>query len=130
MAQPVGIVLVSHSAALADGLRQLVGQVAGDDVPVSVAAGTVDGRLGTSDELIRSAIGSADRGGGVVLLADLGSAVLTARTVLDDLERDDVVLVDAPFVEGAVAATVLAGTGASLAEVVAAAREARDAHKL
>jgi phosphoenolpyruvate---glycerone phosphotransferase subunit DhaM len=130
MAQPVGIVLVSHSAALADGLRQLVGQVAGDDVPVSVAAGTVDGRLGTSDELIRAAIGDADRGGGVVLLADLGSAVLTARTVLDDLERADVVLVDAPFVEGAVAATVLAGTGASLAEVVAAAREARDAHKL
>jgi phosphoenolpyruvate---glycerone phosphotransferase subunit DhaM len=130
MAQPVGIVLVSHSAALADGLRQLVGQVAGEEVPVSVAAGTVDGRLGTSDESIRAAIGAADRGGGVVLLADLGSAVLTARTVLEDLERADVVLVDAPFVEGAVAATVLAGTGASLSEVVAAAREARHANKL
>jgi PTS hybrid protein len=129
MAQPVGIVLVSHSAALADGLRELLGQVAGDEAAVAVAAGTADGRLGTSDELIRAAIADADRGGGVVLLADLGSAVLTARTVLADLERADVLLVDAPFVEGAVAATVLAGTGATLVEVADAAREARHVAK-
>lgn len=128
-AQPAGIVLVSHSATLAAGVRELVAEVAGADVVVAVAGGTGDGRLGTSDELIRAAITAADRGGGVVVLADLGSAVLTARTVLDDLERADVVLVDAPFVEGAVAATVLAGTGAPLAEVVAAAQEARHVAK-
>jgi dihydroxyacetone kinase DhaKLM complex PTS-EIIA-like component DhaM len=63
------------------------------------------------------------------VLADLGSAVLTARTVLDDHPRDDVVLIDAPLVEGAVAAAVLASTGASLADVSEAAAEAREAPK-
>ena len=129
MAQPVGIVLVSHSATLADGVRELVAQVAGVDVRVEVAGGTVGGALGTSEELIHAAIGRADQGGGVVLLTDLGSAVLTTQVVLLDLDRADLVLVDAPFVEGAVAATVLAGVGANLAEVAAAAREARDVAK-
>ncbi len=125
----VGIVLVSHSATLADGVRELLAQVAGEDVAVAVAGGTDDGALGTSDELIRAAIEAADQGCGVVVLPDLGSAVLAARVALADLEREDFVLVDAPFVEGAVAATVLAGTGAELSEVIAAAQEARHVAK-
>ena len=67
------------------------------------------------------------------MLTDLGSAVLTARAVLADRPAgagSDVVLVDAPFVEGAVAAAVIAATGADLATVRAAAEEARDARKL
>jgi phosphoenolpyruvate---glycerone phosphotransferase subunit DhaM len=126
----VGIVLVSHSEQLASGLREVVLQVGTDAVPVEVAGGTDDGRIGTSYDRIATAIDRADRGAGVVVLTDLGSAVLTARTVLADRPDARAVLVDAPFVEGAVAAAVIAGTGADLDTVTAAATEARDARKL
>lgn len=129
MTEAVGIVLVSHSPQLAAGLRELTEQLGGGSVPVVVAAGTEDGEIGTSYELIAAAVTAADRGAGVLVLPDLGSSVLTARAVLEDLGRDEVVLVDAPFVEGAVSAVVTASTGAGLAEVLAAAREARDARK-
>ncbi|MFI1988444.1 dihydroxyacetone kinase phosphoryl donor subunit DhaM [Actinoplanes sp. NPDC020271] len=122
----VGIVLVSHSEQLASGLRDLVSQVA-PAVPIVAAGGTDDGGLGTSYDRISAALASADNGAGVVVLADLGSAVLTARAVLDDAPGP--VLVDAPFVEGAVAAAVTASTGAGLDDVVAAAGEARDVPK-
>ena len=133
MVDLVGVVLVSHSDELARGLRAVLSQVSTEDVPIEVAGGTDDGRIGTSYERIAAAIERADRGAGVVILTDLGSAVLTARTVLADRKAGDgpePVLVDAPFVEGAVAAAVLAGTGADLTEVAAAAVEARDARKL
>jgi phosphoenolpyruvate---glycerone phosphotransferase subunit DhaM len=130
MADFVGIVLVSHSDQLACGLREVVRQVGTDAVPVEVAGGTDDGRIGTSYDRIAAAIERADRGAGVVVLTDLGSAVLTARTVLADRPAARAVLVDAPFVEGAVAAAVIAGTGADLDTVAAAATEARDARKL
>ena len=125
----VGIVLVSHSATLAAGLAELLGQLGGGDVPVELAAGTQDGRLGTSPDLVTAAIGRAERGDGVVLLADLGSAVLSVKVVLEDADPERTVLVDAPFVEGAVSAAVTASAGADLAAVVAAAREARDIPK-
>ncbi|MCX4688161.1 dihydroxyacetone kinase phosphoryl donor subunit DhaM [Kitasatospora purpeofusca] len=130
MSGHVGIVLVSHSAALAGGLRELLGELASAEVRVVVAAGTEDGGLGTSYELIARAVVAADSGAGAVVLPDLGSSVLTAQTVLEDEPRPGVVLVDAPFVEGAVAAAVTASTGAALAEVVAAAEEARGFRKL
>lgn len=118
----VGLVLVSHSAALAAGVAELVGQLAGS-VAVVPAGGTADGGLGTSPELIAGAVAGADDGSGVVVLADIGSAVLSAKLVLEDAE-DNVRLADAPFVEGAVAAGVTASTGADLAAVLAAAEEA------
>ena len=121
----MGIVLVSHSAELAAGLRTLLDQLGGGLVPVAVAGGTEDGGLGTSYDLVVAAVAAADRGAGVLILPDLGSSVLTARTVLEDVGREDVVLVDAPFVEGAVAAAVTASTGADLAAVADSAREAR-----
>jgi dihydroxyacetone kinase phosphotransfer subunit len=130
--EPVGIVLVSHSEALVRGLRELLQQVGGAEVSVAVAGGTDDGRVGTSYSRIADAITSVDKGSGVVVLADLGSAVLTARTVLADrvAREPGIVLVDAPFVEGAVAAAVIAATGADLTTVRRAAEEARDARKL
>lgn len=126
----VGIVLVSHSDKLAQGLRDLILQLAPGGLPVAAAGGMEDGGLGTSDEKIRAAITEVDQGAGVVVLADLGSAVLTTVALLDDLGREDVVLVDTPFVEGAVSAGVIASTGADLGTVVAAAEEARTATKL
>jgi PTS hybrid protein len=130
MSASVGIVLVSHSAELASGLRLLVEQIGSDSVPLATAGGTEDGRIGTSYDLVLDAIRSVDRGGGVVVLPDLGSSVLTARTVLEDHPSPDVLIVDAPFVEGAVAAVVTAASGADLKTVADAAKEARHVHKL
>jgi PTS hybrid protein len=129
----VGLVLVSHSARLATGLRELLEPLGGGLVPIATAGGsedgTAEGGLGTSYERIEAAVAAADAGAGVLLLPDLGSSVLTARLVLADLGRNDALLVDAPFVEGGVAAVVAASTGASLADVAAAAREARTVPK-
>ena len=129
----VGIVLISHSSRLADGAAELVSQVAGSSL-VMAAGGTDDGRLGTSTERITAAIAAADTGDGVLLLPDMGSSVLSALAVLADLgpEPDglQVRLVDAPFIEGAVAAAVAASVGLDLSAVATAAEEARDARKL
>jgi phosphoenolpyruvate---glycerone phosphotransferase subunit DhaM len=130
MTRSVGIVLVSHSAELAAGLRELLLQVGGQSLTIEAAGGTDDGGIGTSYDLVLAAIEKADGGAGVLVLPDLGSSVLTARAVLDDNPRDGVVIVDAPFVEGAMAAAVIATTGADLAAAVAAAEEARDVRKL
>ncbi|TML33616.1 MAG: phosphoenolpyruvate--protein phosphotransferase [Actinobacteria bacterium] len=127
----VGIVLISHSSSLAAGAAELVGQIAGG-ARVVPAGGTEDGQLGTSSRLIGEAIAKADQGAGVLLIPDLGSAVLTARSVLAELDADGpaVALADAPFIEGAVAAGVAASIGLDLAAVARAAEEARDARKL
>ncbi|MEU5384112.1 dihydroxyacetone kinase phosphoryl donor subunit DhaM [Kitasatospora cineracea] len=128
MRAPVGLVLVSHSPHLARGVQELLAELA-DDVPVLLAAGTEDGSLGTSYDLTARAVRAADRGTGVLLLADLGSSVLTATLVLADLALPATALADAPFVEGAVAAAVTAATGAPFPEVLAAAEGARDFRK-
>jgi len=128
----VGIVLVSHSAALAEGAAELARQVAGGAVPVIPAGGTDDGGLGTSADKVAQAINQADRGAGVLIVPDLGSAVLTVRALLadpDDLPGP-VVLADAPFIEGVVAATVTAAAGVDIEAVRGAAEEAWHARKL
>lgn len=130
MDETVGIVLVSHSPELAAGLRELLTQIGSGSVPVVPAGGTDDGRLGTSYQRVADAITQADRGRGVVVLPDLGSSVLTTRAVLDDHPAPGVLLVDAPFVEGAVAAAVTAASGGDLDAVAHAAKEARDVPKL
>ncbi|WP_066361962.1 dihydroxyacetone kinase phosphoryl donor subunit DhaM [Herbidospora mongoliensis] len=124
----VGLVLISHSARLAEEAVALAVGIAGDDAPIHPAGGTDDGGLGTSIAKLETAVAAVDQGDGVVILMDLGSAVLTARTFIED--RTDVVLADAPFIEGAISALVTAGTGADLAAVVAAAEEARTIGKL
>ena len=127
----VGIVLVSHSLELARGLADLASQVAGADVKVEPAGGGPDGKLGTNGDMVREAIARADSGQGVVVLADLGSSILTVRHLLEEGRTNGSVrLVDAPFVEGAVAAAVTASAGQELDDVARAAEEARGASKL
>lgn len=127
-AGPVGVVLVSHSREAAEAVARLAVALAGGRTGDAVAAagGTGDGGLGTSSELIAEAARRVDAGSGVVVLADLGSAVLTVRAML--LEGDELPagtrLLDAPFLEGAVAATVAAAGGAAVETVVAAAEDA------
>ncbi|MFE4656424.1 PTS-dependent dihydroxyacetone kinase phosphotransferase subunit DhaM [Streptomyces hydrogenans] len=124
----VGIVLVSHSAAVAGAVADLARGLAGGGglAPVAAAGGTPDGGLGTSSELITAAARAVDEGAGVALLVDLGSAVLTVKALL--AEGDELPagarLVDAPFVEGAVAALVTASAGGDLDAVAVAASEA------
>jgi len=126
----VGIVLVSHSVRLAEGAADLAAQVGGGTVAVVAAGGTDDGGLGTSAAKVERALRDAEGGAGVVVLPDLGSAVLTVRALLEDLPDVTVALADAPFVEGAVAATVTAAAGADLMAVAKAAEEAWHARKL
>ena len=127
----VGIVLVSHSAALAEGTAELAGQIGGGTVIIATAGGTDDGRIGTSIAKVERALRLADGGVGVVILPDLGSSVLTVRALLAEEDfADPVALADAPFVEGAVAATVAAAAGGDVKAVLQAAEEARHARKL
>ncbi|MGH3415737.1 MAG: dihydroxyacetone kinase phosphoryl donor subunit DhaM [Actinocrinis sp.] len=130
--KPVGLVLVSHSALLAEGAAQLARELAGGEVPIEPAGGVPEGGLGTSIELIERAVRAADRGSGVVILADLGSAVLTVKLMLDDADDlpEPVLLADAPFVEGTVSAVVTASSGADAQSVLAAAEDARHFHKV
>jgi phosphoenolpyruvate---glycerone phosphotransferase subunit DhaM len=120
---PVGLVVVSHSRALADAAVVLArGMLPGRELAVEVAAGDVDGGLGTDATAISVAITAADSGDGVVVLMDLGSAVLSAETaleLLDDDVRERVVLSPAPLVEGLVGAAVVAATGATRERVAA-----------
>ena len=124
---PVALVLVSHSRALAEGAVELAGQMA-PGVLLLAAGGMQDGGLGTSFESVEAALLDATQDGrSAVVLTDLGSAVLTAESVLEFLDEDvaaRVRLADAPFVEGAVAAAVTAHGGADLAGVLASAEHA------
>jgi phosphoenolpyruvate---glycerone phosphotransferase subunit DhaM len=124
---PVALVLVSHSRVLAEGAVELAGQMA-PGVLLLPAGGTEDGGLGTSYDAVEAAVLQAVADGrSAVVLADLGSAVLTAESVLDLVDPDvaaRVRIADAPFVEGAVAAAVTAHGGADLDRVLAAAEHA------
>jgi multiphosphoryl transfer protein len=130
----VGLVIVSHSARLAEGVVELAREMGGADVAIEPAGGIEEpeGALGTDATRVMAAIEAAGSGDGVVVLMDLGSAVMSAEMaaeMLGDAER--VVLVGAPLVEGAVAAAAAARTGAGLDEVVAEARgalQAKTAH--
>ncbi|WP_030174601.1 PTS-dependent dihydroxyacetone kinase phosphotransferase subunit DhaM [Spirillospora albida] len=122
----VGIVVISHSRALAAGVAEVARAMGVGKAVVEPAGGGPDGGLGTSIDLVEQAIDAADGGAGVLLLADLGGSVLTARLAIED--RADAVFADAPLVEGAVAAASMAATGAGLATVKAAA-EAAASHR-
>jgi phosphoenolpyruvate---glycerone phosphotransferase subunit DhaM len=126
----VGIVLVSHSFELAHGLAALASQVAGAEVKVEAAGGGPDGTLGTTSDTVWAAIQRAECGQGVVILGDLGSSILTVRHLLEEGRGNGHIrLVDAPFVEGAIAAAVMSSAGQDLDDVARAAEEARGASK-
>ncbi|MBS3681618.1 PTS-dependent dihydroxyacetone kinase phosphotransferase subunit DhaM [Ornithinibacillus massiliensis] len=111
----VGIVLVSHSIKLVEGLRDIIRQVI-HEVPVEIAGGTEEGDIGTSVEKVLAAIEKADTGKGVVLFYDLGSAKMNAEVALE-LAESTVKIVDAPLVEGAYVAAVESNMAKSLEEV-------------
>lgn len=130
----VGVVLVSHSKAVAESVAALAGALLGsvDPAPLAVAGGTPDGGIGTSAELITAAALSVDEGQGVAVLCDMGSAVLTVKSLLGEEPSqlpDGARIVDAPFLEGAVAIMLTSAIGGDLDAVLAAAEDARGYRK-
>ncbi len=127
----VGLVLVSHSRALAEAAATLAREFTPADPPrIAIAAGRADGGTGTNATRVAAAISEASEGVGVVVLTDLGSAVLSADMALEFIaHRIDVRVVPAPFVEGLLAAVVRAATGDSI-DVVAAEASAALAPKV
>ena len=118
----VGLVIVSHSRALADALVGLLRQVAATELPVAIAAGIGEERneFGTDAVEIMEAIQSVYSEAGVLVLMDLGSAVLSAKMALDLLPPEMVANIrfcGAPLVEGAIAAAVQIGLGSDLETV-------------
>ena len=113
----VGIVIVSHSKNLADSVVEFTGLMAAD-AKIAAAGGMEDGSFGTSFEKIQKAIESVYSDDGVILLMDMGSAVMTTEMVIDLFDPDKVKMVDCPLVEGAVVATINAVSGMKLDELL------------
>ena len=123
----VGIVIVSHSKKLAEGIVELAAQMAPEAVIIP-AGGLPDGGLGTSERLIEDAINEAMSPDGVVLLADLGSAIMSAEIAIESCEGT-VKIGDGPIVEGAMVASVQASVGMDLNTVLETVRQARNIPK-
>lgn len=127
----VSLLIVSHSAKLAEGVKELADQMAGGAVQIATAGGIADGALGTSSDLIRAGLEAIASQEGTLILVDLGSAVLSTEAVLETLNSAYPVLIsDAPLVEGAVLAAIEASVGASLEQTAAAALQAREMVKV
>lgn len=128
----IGIVIVSHSKQLALGVRELAAQMVQDQVPMAVAAGIEDPEnpLGTDPIQVYEAIASVFSDDGVLVLMDLGSALLSAEMAIEFLseaQQQKVHLCEAPLVEGAIAAVVAAASGRDIHQVMAEARGALQA---
>ncbi|MDQ0484554.1 dihydroxyacetone kinase phosphoryl donor subunit DhaM [Guptibacillus hwajinpoensis] len=126
----VGLVIVSHSPYISKGLVQML-EEAQPEVTVMDAGGTDDGDMGTSAMRIQTAIEKAEAGEGVVVLVDFGSSVMNAEMAIEMIETEsDIMIADAPLIEGAYSAVMEAGFGKSLEEVVNAATSAKDTKKV
>lgn len=115
----VGIVIISHSSKVAEGVKELALQMA-DDTPIAAAGGTSDNGLGTDIEKIISAIKQVYSQDGVAILFDLGSAYMNAQMAIESLSEEmqkNVVLIDAALVEGAIVIAVECSIGKNLIEI-------------
>ncbi len=124
----VGLLIVSHSAQIAAGVKDLADQMTGGQVSIAAVGGTADGRLGTNPDGIRAGFDAIASPAGVLVLMDLGSAVLSSETALEGAAYP-VQLSNAPLVEGALLAAVEASAGGDLDQTNAAAERARELRK-
>ncbi len=123
----VSLVIVSHSSRLAEGVAELAGQMAQEKVRIVAAGGTAEGNLGTSVEKIVNALHQVTGPDGVLVLLDLGSAVMATEMAVEAFSHDahyPVLISSASLVEGAVIAAIEASIGNSLEEVAEAAANA------
>lgn len=127
----VGIVIVSHSWKIAEGVKDLAQEMAQDFKGLYAAGGLEDGTIGTDAMRIMEACQNANDGEGVVILADIGSGIMSAETAVDFIDGEfPVQIADAPIVEGAIVAAVEASIGSSFERVIEAAEETRGFKKL
>ena len=122
----VGIVIVSHSPKIAEGVADMVRQMVGDVVPLAHTGGNLDGGLGTNVAAIMAAIDTAWSDAGVAILVDLGGAETNSEMAVEMLDgdrRDKVLVCNAPIVEGAIIAATEASGGSSLETVKRTAEE-------
>ena len=124
----VGIVIVSHSQKLAEGVVDLAALMA-PETPMRAAGGMEDGGFGTSFEKISNAIEEIYTDDGVVIFMDLGSAVMTTEMVLEMMEDRNIKMIDCPVVEGAIAAAVVAAGNANIDDVVSVAEASKTTPK-
>lgn len=125
----VGLVIVTHSAALAHGAAETCRMMA-KDARIATAGGMEDGGFGTSYARIVAAIDAVYTDDGVVILMDAGSSILTVETILEEMPERHLRMADCPVVEGSVVAAIAAVCGAKLDEVVQRAEETRAAVKI
>lgn len=125
----VSLLIVSHSARLAAGVKEFADQVAGGQVQIMAVGGAADGSLGTSVDHIQAGLREVASPDGTLVLVDIGSAVLSVEAAAEALGVS-VLISDAPLVEGAYLAAVEASAGASLEETAAAAIQAREMIKV
>jgi PTS hybrid protein len=129
----IGIVIVSHSFKIAEGVKELADQMTQERVQIMAAGGLDEETIGTNAERIHEAIVAADSGEGVLVLLDLGSAVMSAQIAIEMLpeeQRERATLSEAPLVEGTIIAAVEASIGHDIAQVNAAAEAACSMQKL
>lgn len=124
----VGIVIVSHSQKLAEGVVEIARMMA-ENVPIAAAGGMENGELGTSYEKIQAAVEEVYSEDGAVVLADMGSSIMTVEIVLEDMQRENVKMLDCPLVEGAVLAAVESVRGLTLENLAARVERARGRSK-
>ena len=113
----VGFVIVSHSSKLAEGVVDLTKMMA-PDVPIAAAGGMEDGNFGTSFDKIYQAVEEVYSEDGVIILMDMGSAVMTAEMVIESMDGKKIQMADCPVAEGAVAGTVSSRIGMSMEEII------------
>ena len=129
----VGIVLVSHSPKIAEGILELVLQMAPDYKQIVACGGTSDGEIGTDPVAIMTGIQQVNDNDGVVILVDIGSAIMSAEMALELLEGENlskIIVADGPIVEGALNAAVSASIGSIFEDVIGAVEDARTLSKL
>ncbi|MEG0498126.1 MAG: dihydroxyacetone kinase phosphoryl donor subunit DhaM [Carnobacterium sp.] len=120
----IGIILVSHSEKITEGIKEMIEEMIGDSVHVKIlsAGGTGDGRLGTNSLMILDCINQLEEAADILIFGDIGSAILCAETAMDLIEDDQLsektILVDAPLVEGSFAAAVQASVNCSREDIL------------
>jgi dihydroxyacetone kinase phosphotransfer subunit len=118
----VSILIISHSEKIALGTKELAEQMKQSELDILAVGGTSDGNLGTDTEEIEAALKQIDKSEGVIVLADLGSAVMSFEMIHESLEPDiqaKIRLANAPLVEGAILATVESSLGKNMTEILA-----------
>jgi phosphoenolpyruvate---glycerone phosphotransferase subunit DhaM len=129
----LGIVIVSHSSKVAEGVKDIAEQMNAGGVSIKAAGGADEDRIGTNPIKIKEAIEELSLENDVLVFVDLGSAVISTETALDMLEiniKNKVTIVDAPLVEGVVTAVIQASVTDDLKEIIDTAVGSKELRKL